>query len=91
MPVLVTASVLATAYGWIFDQTVLALPIIALAAAKSREQSRLPWNLVIFYTALNCGLMLLMVVPPLTYLPTPIALAILFFRKSARWIAQCEK
>jgi hypothetical protein len=83
LPVLVTASVLTTAYGWVFDQTVLALPIIALAAAKSREQSRLPWNLVIFYTALNCGLMLLMVVPPLTYLPTPIALAILFFRNSS--------
>src|SRR5262249_12814170 len=32
MPALVTASVLTTAYGWIFDQTVLALPIIALAS-----------------------------------------------------------
>jgi hypothetical protein len=91
MPVLVTASVLTTAYGWIFDQTVLALPIIALAAVKSREQSRLPWNLVILYTALNCGLMLLMVVPPLTYIPTPIALAVLFFRNSSARPARMEQ
>jgi hypothetical protein len=79
MPILVTASVLTAAYGWIFDQTILVLPIIALAAATSREQSRLSWNLVIFYTSLNCALMLLMVVPPLTYIPTPLALVAVWF------------
>jgi hypothetical protein len=88
MPVLVTASVLTAAYGWIFDQAVLALPIIALAAATSRTQSRLAWNLVIFYTVLNCALMLLMVLPPLTYIPTPLALVMLFLgRKTHRTVA----
>jgi hypothetical protein len=79
LPILVTASVLTSAYGWIFDQTVLALPIIALAAAFSRQHCRLPWNLVLFYTVLNCALMLFMVLPPLTYIPTPIALSVILF------------
>lgn len=75
VPLIITGSVLTAAYGWIFDQTILVIPIIALAAEVSREHSRLPWNLVMFYTALNCGLMLLMILPPLTYIPTPLALA----------------
>jgi hypothetical protein len=81
LPVLVTVSVLTAAYGWIFDQTVLAIPIIALAAAVSRERSRLPWNLVILYTVLNCALMLLMVLPPLTYIPTPLALIAIYIAR----------
>ena len=89
LPVLVTASVLTAAYGWIFDQTVLAIPIIALAAAVSKEHSQLPWNLVIFYTVLNCALMLLMVLPPLTYIPTPLALITIYIarHRKGRYLA----
>ena len=87
MPVLVTASVLTAAYGWIFDQTILVIPIIALAAATSRERSRLSWNLVIFYTLLNCALMLLMILPPLSYIPTPLALTWMFVNTKPRGLS----
>jgi hypothetical protein len=91
LPVLVTVSVLTAAYGWIFDQTVLAIPIIALAAAVSRERSRLPWNLVISYTVLNCALMLLMVLPPLTYIPTPLALIAIYIARHRNGHHQASK
>ena len=80
MPALVTASVLTTAYGWIFDQTVLALPIIALASYLAKSHGSIPWNSVVLYTGLNCVVMLLMFDPPLTFIPAPILLSILMAR-----------
>lgn len=84
MPVLVTACMLTTAYGWVFDQAVLALAIIAIAANHARAEGRLPWNLVVTYTGLNGALMLLLAIPPLTFIPAPIALAIMFIRDRRR-------
>ncbi len=81
MPALITACVLTTAYGWVFDQTVLAVPVIAIAARYARREGHLPSNLVITYTALNCGLMLLMAVPPLTFIPAPVLLLIMLVRQ----------
>ncbi len=84
MPALVTACVLTTAYGWVFDQAVLVVAVIAIAARYARHEGRLPWNLVMMYTALNCGLMLLMAVPPLTFIPAPVLLVFLLLREQRR-------
>ena len=81
MPALVNASILSTAYGWIYDQTLLAVPIIALAAAHAREEGRISGNAVILYTALNCVLMLLMALPAWSFLPAPLLLLVLLFRQ----------
>ena len=81
MPALVTVSVLTTAYGWIFDQTVLALVVIAIAAQSAKTSGGISRNLVWMYSALNGGLMLLMAVPPLTFIPAPIFLAYLLARR----------
>lgn len=74
MPMLVTISVLTSAYGWVFDQTVLVLVVIALAARYARPEGRIPGRLVVWYTVLNGALMLLLAVPPLTYIPAPLFL-----------------
>jgi Glycosyltransferase family 87 len=86
MPALVTACMLTTAYGWIFDQTVLVVAVIAVAAQHAKREGHLPWNLVMIYTALNCGLMLLMAVPPLTFIPAPILLVWLLSRERSRTV-----
>lgn len=80
MPMLVTISVLTSAYGWHFDQTLLALPIIALAGKRANALGRLPLNLVVLYTALNCVLMLVMPFPSLALLPAPVLISVLLFR-----------
>ena len=77
MPLLVTMSVLTSAYGWVFDQTVLGLAVIAVAAKYARPKAQIPWNLIVWYTGLNCALILLSDVPQLTYIPAPLML--LFF------------
>jgi len=81
MPTLVVASLLASGYGWLFDQTLLAVPIIALAAHYARKEGRLPSHFVIHYTILNVGLLLgAMMSSPWTYAPAPILLAVLLSR-----------
>ena len=90
MPMLVTVSVLTSAYGWHFDQTLLVLPVIALAAQRAQEEGRVPWNLVILYTGLNVVLMLLWPFPSLALLPAPILIAILLSsgpRAGEGWVA----
>jgi len=77
MPMLVTMSVLTSAYGWVFDQTVLGLAVIAVAAGSARPKAQIPWDLIVWYSGLNCALILLSDVPQLTYLPVPVML--LFF------------
>ncbi len=81
MPALVTASLLTSAWGWLFDQTLLAVPIISLAAHYARKEERLPRNLVVIYTILNIALLLgAMVSSPWAYLPAPVLMAFLLFR-----------
>lgn len=82
MPLLVTMSVFTSAYGWVFDQTVLGLVVIAVAARSAKPRGRIPWNLVVWYTGLNCVLMLLLVVPPLTYIPAPLILLYFLYRET---------
>jgi len=82
MPMLITISVVTSAYGWLFDQTLLALPVIALAAKRAHESGRLPVGLVFLYTALNCVLMVVMPFPTLNLLPAPICLVVLLMRDS---------
>ena len=80
MPALVTGSVLTTAYGWVFDETVLAVAVISMAASKARPLGRIPWNVTAWYTALNCLIMLAMAVPPLAFIPAPIFFAVTLLR-----------
>jgi hypothetical protein len=77
---LMTISVVTSAYGWLFDQTLLALPVIAIAAKRAHASGRLPVSLVFLYTALNCVLMVVMPFPTLNLLPAPICIALLLLR-----------
>jgi hypothetical protein len=83
MPVLVTVSLLTTPYGWLFDQTLLAIPIIAIAGHHANKLGRLPRNLVILYTALNASLILLaMASSPWSFVPAPIVITFLLYREA---------
>ena len=68
--------------GWLFDQTLLALPVIAVAGKRANALGRLSGNPVAWYTALNCILMLVMALPTLNLLPAPIFLAVWLRRQS---------
>lgn len=81
MPALITASLLTSPWGWLFDQTLLAVPIIAVAAHHARKDGRLSGKLVVLYTVLNIVLLLGAVVSsPWAYFPGPIVMAVLLFR-----------
>lgn len=83
MPALVTVCMLTTPYGWLFDQTLLVVPIIAFAGALARKEKRLPRNAVLLFTALNVVLIFgAMASSPWTYLPAPILFAVLLWRRS---------
>lgn len=78
MPALVTASVLTTAYGWVHDQTLLMVPIIALAAKYSKSVGRLPRTQVALYTGLNVCLILTAIVSTqAAFIPAPVLIAVL--------------
>ena len=81
MPTLVTVSVLTSAYGWIFDQTVLVLPVIAMAAKAANATGSLPKKAIVLYTVLNCILMLGMGYPPVAFLPAPVFIAVLLWQQ----------
>ena len=81
MPTLVTVSVLTTFYGWIHDQTLLVVPITALAAHYSRIFGRIPVSLVALYTVLNVGVLLILFASTqAAFIPAPVLLAILLAR-----------
>jgi Glycosyltransferase family 87 len=82
LPMLLTISVFTSPYGWHFDQTLLALPVIAVAGWRANALGVLPRKLVLTYTVLNCLLMLLWALPTLALLPAPIFL-IVMLRKEA--------
>jgi|SRR5579864_1216054 len=81
MPTLVTISVLTSAYGWIFDETVLVLPIIAMAAKAATPTGSLPKKAIVVYSVLNCILMLVMGYPPVAFLPAPVFIAVLLWQQ----------
>jgi hypothetical protein len=81
MPTLVTVSVLTSAYGWIFDQTVLVLPVIAMAAKAANATGSLPKKAIVLYTVLNCILMLVMGYPPVAFLPAPVFITVLMWQQ----------
>jgi hypothetical protein len=87
MPMLVTVSMLTTAWGWLFDQTILAIPIIALAATHAKILGQIPRDLVIWYTALNIILIFAaMLSSPWAFMPAPILAAALLIRDARRGI-----
>jgi hypothetical protein len=85
MPALVTASVLTTAYGWTHDQTLLLVPIIALAAKYSKSMGRLPRGQVALYTVLNVGLIFTAIKSTqAAFIPAPVLIAVLLLRDTPR-------
>jgi hypothetical protein len=82
LPMIITMSVVTSAYGWLFDQTLLVLPVIAVAAKWAHSAGRLPAKIVLLYTALNSVLMILMPIPTLALLPAPIFLGVLLTRSA---------
>jgi hypothetical protein len=82
LPMLMTISILTSAYGWLFDQTLLTVAVIALAAKRAHASGHVPVGLVFLYTALNCVLMVVMPFPTLNLLPAPICIATLLWRDS---------
>jgi len=87
LPMVLTVSVFTSPYGWHFDQTLLALPVIAVAGWRANTLGCLPRNLVFTYTVLNCLLMLLWALPTLALLPAPVFL-IVMLRKQAQQAQQ---
>jgi hypothetical protein len=77
-----TVSVLSSAYGWLFDQTLLALPVIALAGMAARRVAAIPRKVIVIYTALNVALMLVMPFPTLNLLPAPLCLMYLLWKEA---------
>ena len=76
MPVLITASVLTTAYGWTFDQVLLLIPIVAIAARYSATEGRLPRAIVVVYTVVNVALIFgLMLSPRVSFVLAPLTVA----------------
>lgn len=83
MPILVSASLLTTPYGWLFDQSLLIIPVIAIAGHHANKLGRLPRNLVILYTVLNVSLILLaMASTPWSFVPAPIVIAFVLYREA---------
>jgi Glycosyltransferase family 87 len=84
LPMLITVSVVTSAYGWLFDQSLLVLTVIYLAAQATRSFGRIPGNLVLIYTALNCLLMIMWPLPSFGLLPAPVMLLMLLHRDACR-------
>jgi len=80
MPVVVTASVLTTAYGWLFDQTLLAIPIIAIMAKYGRNFGAMPRSAFLLYTTLNIFLIVAAVANSLwASVPAPFVIATILY------------
>jgi hypothetical protein len=82
MPLLLTVSILTSAYGWLFDQTLLVVPVIAVCAQAARRIGAIPRKLVVIYTVVNIGLMLAMPFPTLNVLLAPGFLIYLMWRQA---------
>jgi hypothetical protein len=83
MPLLITVSVMTTAYGWIFDQILLLVPIVAIAARYAHTEGRLPRNIVKIYTYLNIAVcVVLFVDTALPFLLAPLTVATVLRRQA---------
>ena len=83
-PIVVTASVLTAAYGWLFERAPLAIPVVAIFAALGVRLGRLPAKAVWIYTAINLVLIIGSIPKsfPLLYLIAPIPILIMLRRAS---------
>jgi len=81
LPMVLTVSVLTCAYGWAFDETLLALPVMYLAGHWARRTGSIPFKLVVTYSVLNLALMLTWPIPTVGLLPAPIVLIVMMARK----------
>jgi hypothetical protein len=87
MPFLVTLSVLTTPYGWTFDEVLLVVPIVALAALYAKRCGGFPQTVVLVYTAVNIALIFgLMLAPQFAFPIGPVAVA-LFLVKNAKGLS----
>ena len=79
LPGLMLASLLSAPYGFIHDQALLVIPIVALAASALMETGAVTLPLEIFYTAMNIVTLLVAIVStPWSVLPAPIFLMLWF-------------
>jgi Glycosyltransferase family 87 len=85
MPVLITASVLTTAYGWTFDEVLLMVPIVAIAAHYTSVEGRIPPVLVRVYTVLNIVICLMLVLTRLPFILAPVTIAVVLTLEDAQW------
>jgi len=85
LPIVLTVSILTSAYGWLFDQTLLVAVVIYLAAKVAKPLGRLSQNMVLTYTAMNCLLMGLWPFPSIGLMPAPIFLLVLIIRDARRF------
>jgi hypothetical protein len=76
MPVLLTVSVLTTAYGWMLDQVVLLIPIAAIAAYYRNTEGEIPRRAIVGYTIAGVAIVAALFAPikiPLTFPIAPLA------------------
>jgi hypothetical protein len=77
LPILVTASLLCTPYGFAHDLTLLMVPVICISAKVARQAGRIPLRWVLFYTVVNfLVLAILFTSDQWAFVPAPIAVAI---------------
>jgi glycosyl transferase family 87 len=73
MPFLVTLTVLSAPYGWTFDEVVLVVPIVALAARYAKNCGGFPRTVVFVFTVLNIALIFfLMLRSPIAFVMAPV-------------------
>jgi hypothetical protein len=84
MPILLTASLLTTSYARLYDQALLALPVVYLFGQYVRAQGLIARKYIAIYTAVNFGLIAAaMVTSPFAYPVAPLVLAFLLFSSKA--------
>jgi hypothetical protein len=84
MPVLMTASLLTTSYARLYDQALLAIPIVYLFGRYVRALGFIARKYVAIYTVVNFGLIAgAMVTSPFAYPIAPIALSLLLLSSGA--------
>jgi hypothetical protein len=80
-PILVAVSILTSAYGWLFDQALLAVPIVALFAVCARKFGSIPLKVVLAYSAINLVAIFGAILPSFhsAYLVAPISFILAVF------------
>jgi hypothetical protein len=87
IPALIPVSVVAAPYGFTYDQTLLMIPVIYLAASSAREFGRLPSKLVIIYIAMNVTVLAVAIVStPWAVVPAPVFIGIYLAAKRTRLV-----